>query len=307
MQAARAPSARDLLGFSDMTVENFATYTKVWPSVDDDRRSAVLQRLREINAEEEGYQFDFVPVFRLALADPDERVRIAAVEGLESDDSTVIMHIFVRMIREDSSQIVKAATATALGQYLYYGELEEIDKHDRDKVYSALMGALLIAPRNSLLHHRLIEAIGFADNEETQTIIADAHDQGSEDLRESAITAMGRSGNQKWHTTLIADLNSDSPSIRSRAAWACGETFCDDATADLGRLVREDDDIDVQLAAIEALGEIATDDARALLKRATDSKDEDIASAAEEALENAEMMGDVRKMVDAMSEEDLAD
>ena len=46
-----------------------------------------------------------------------------------------------------------------------------------------------------------------------------------------------------------------------------------------------DPDPDVRLAAIEALVEIANDDARAALRLAADSKDEEIAAAAEEGLD----------------------
>ena len=306
IQAEDFPVARVLEALNDMTPTDFKTFQVVWPTIPDDRRSDVMHALLAVNALEEGYKFDFTAIFRLALADPDERVRIYGVEGLEPDDSPLLINIFARMMREDTSEIVKAACATALGKYLYLGELEELAKIDRDKAYSALMGALLVAPRNSLFHHRVIESIGFADNEETRTILAEAHDSESEDLRLSAITAMGRSGNQLWAPRLLADMVSDSAETRGRAAWACGETFLDDATGELGRLIREDHDQEVQLAAIEALGEIASDDARALLKRATDSKDEELALAAEEALENAEMLGDVRQMLDTMDEEDLA-
>ena len=306
IQAARALTMRDLTALSDMTAAQFAVYQPVWLAASEDRRSEVLQRLRAIDAQAEGFKYDFAAAFRLALADADERVRIAAVAGLESDDSTDLLHIFVRMLGEDSSQIVKAATATALGTYLHIGELEELEPHERDKVYSALMGALLVAPRNSLLVHRLIESIGYADNEETRAIIAGAHADGSEDLRLSAMTAMARSGNQIWQDRLIADLRSDSSQLRERAAWACGELYSDEATSELGRLI-DDDDEAVRFAAIVALGELASDDSRALLKRATDSKDEEIATAAEEALENAEMLGNVRLMLDSMDDEDPGD
>ena len=86
--------------------------------------------------------------------------------------------------------------------------------------------------------------------------------------------------------------------MREEAARACGELGVAEAVTTLGRLL-EDPETDVILASIDALAEIGGDEAKKLLEEATHSDDEDIGTAAKEALDEFEFIhGDVKFTTD---------
>ncbi len=295
---------RDIAGFGAMTPEQFAEFLLEWPRVPAERRAEAVRLMHKVELDHPEYSF--LALYRLGLADTDERVRIQCIEAIEEfDESTQLIDPLVHLLNTDASTYVRAAAASALGQYLYLGVLEELAEAHRIKVYAALIAAHETSPKNGVLRQRSVEALGFENNDAVRLIVAEAHASDLEEMRLSALVAMGRSGEDKlYRDRVIADLVSDSSKIREAAAVVCGELFLDDAVEALSKLIY-DGEPDVQFAAIDALGEIASDDARGFLKRATDSKDLAVATAAEEALENAELLGDVRKMMGAVDDLDL--
>ena len=105
-------------------------------------------------------------------------------------------------------------------------------------------------------------------------------------LRESALVAMGRSMLPRWLPTIGAALANASPALRYEAARAAGE-MAEDAQALVPRLAQliDDDDSEVALAAIWALGQIGGEAARRSLQKARKSSDETRSQAVAEALE----------------------
>jgi hypothetical protein len=99
-------------------------------------------------------------------------------------------------------------------------------------------------------------------------------------LQQRTLEALGYASNEAVHTMIRVAYAAENEETRRSALLAIGRSG--------------------DTRAFEALGEIATDYARTHLKRATD-----LAAAAEEAPENAEMMGDVRKMLDNIDNLDI--
>ena len=110
-------------------------------------------------------------------------------------------------------------------------------------------------------------------------------------LKSSSIFAMGRTGDASWLPLLIKELQSLEPGIRYETAHACAELAEDEAVPHLIALL-EDDDYQVQLAGISALGKIGGPLAKKVLVNCVKEGDAALEEAARVELENIDFMDD---------------
>lgn len=277
--------AEALRAFSDLDGERLAQWRVAWSKLGAERRADLAERLRELA--EDDIEVDFRPLFRLALADPEERVRLTAIEGLFEDDHPALIPQLVALLQADPSPTVRAAAAESLGRFMYSAEMDRLPPARRDQVYAALMRALLTSPAESLEHRRALESLSYVSNEEVDLQIRDAYNSPIDLLRLSAIVAMGRSNNRAYVELVRAELRSVSPAVRREAARASGELEDEDAVADLAELL-DDPDQAARFAALDALAAIGGKEARALLEAAAEADDAALAEHAEAALEEFE-------------------
>jgi HEAT repeat protein len=111
-------------------------------------------------------------------------------------------------------------------------------------------------------------------------------------MRESALVAMGRSMLPRWLPAIMRELESPSPALRYEAARAAGE-LADEARTAVPKLVPlcNDDDSEVALAAIWALGQIGGTAAKRVLEQIRKGQDDARRQAALDALEELDMGG----------------
>ena len=263
----------------------------IWNTLPDDRRAAIMRHLVEIG--EENFETDFNAVFRLGLIDSDPTVRVAAINGLweEAEDPGLITPL-LNLLQTDENDLVRAAAASALAQFVYAGELDELPA---DKV-KPILTALKATFRNALepieVRRRALEALGYLGDDEVHQMIAQAYQHNTDLMRQSALFAMGRSLDaERWGATVIAELTAPEPEMRYEAARAAGEMECTPAVKALGDLL-EDVDEDVQLMTVWALGQIGGDKAKKLLLAVMDSDADHLYEVAEDALAELEFKTD---------------
>jgi len=297
------PGQESLMALSDLEGERLTAWQEAWRTLSADRRAALAERLRELA--EEDIEADFRPLFRVGLSDPDERVRLAAVEGLYEDEHPSLIPLLIGLLRDDPSLTVRAAAAESLGRFVYFGEMDRLNNERRSQVYAALMRALLTSPEDSIVHRRALEALAYVSNEEVDLQIRDAYHSQNDLLRLSAIVAMGRSSNRAYCEIVRSELHSISPAVRRRAAEASGELEDEEAVPHLAQLL-DDPDEEVRFAALDALAQIGGEEARRLLHAAADSDDDALAEYAEQALEEFEFWhGEMDFPMAIFDEEDL--
>jgi hypothetical protein len=156
--------------------------------------------------------------------------------------------------------------------------------HDYDRIREALEAAIQRPDEATEVRRRAIEAIAPYPAEVNEGYIVEAYQSGERVLQQSAIYAMGRTGQRRWVPEVAASLSSDNPAIRYEAATALG--FIgeeDDVRLLVG--VLQDDDLQVRASALIALGRIGGAAARRIVTREAGSKVPAIAEAAREALE----------------------
>ncbi len=285
------PRKQDLRALSDLNAKQTAAFAEAWPKIPVARRLTIMTELGELA--EEAFDLDIRAVARAVLNDPDGEVRASAIRNLWEDDNVDLIDIFIAILNRDPAPEARAAAATALGQYVFLGQMEELDpalvRKVEDMLLAIYAGADLLDIRR-----RALESIGFADRPEVTAAIKQAYESGDEQLRVSALFAMGRSLDQeRWGAMVLGDLTHLSPRIRFEAARASGELSLADAIPALGQLIH-DVDPEVREISIWALGEIGGDDARELLQNLLeDTDDHELAEVIDEALANAELMDGV--------------
>ncbi len=120
--------------------------------------------------------------------------------------------------------------------------------------------------------------------------VTDVHARQFRQHRAVALVAMARSADIRWRDAAQAELISPDAAMRAAAARAVGELEHRDALPDLFELLA-DEEKEVRLAVLFALGRIGGKDAVEVLTSAATSADEEEAAAAEEALEEALFYG----------------
>ena len=117
----------------------------------------------------------------------------------------------------------------------------------------------ILAGRNEAKVRAVAEPLGFqwrvADVDDPAALTRALEDP-SQDVRATAVGALGARGDEASLPRLVAALRDESAEIRSRAAWAIGSIEPDDAPAALADALRDSEE-DVRLRAAWAIGQIA--------------------------------------------------
>jgi len=295
---------RFLFRLSDLEPSELAVLEKAWPGVPVWRRQALLEDIEELG--EKDYVLSFEAIGRFALRDSDPIVRKFAVRTLWEYESDDLIPIYLDMVETDDDTEVRAAVATALGKYIYLGEIEELSVKKLRMVEEKLL-ELATSADKTLVRRRALEALGFSSRDEVPPLIEQAYNSRHVDWLVSALFAMGRSANQRWNGMVLAKLESDDPEVRMEAVRAAGELEAQEAVPRLIELL-EDVDEDVRLAAIWSLSQIGGEGVRELLEEQYDeAEDEDEAQLIESALDNLDFTEDVQlfSLMDVSESQDL--
>lgn len=279
---SRTIASSKLLALSSLTDTEVANFRSAWQGADEEARSKLLERL--VNLTEDNAEADFDAIFRIALEDVEPSIRERAIDALWECHERWLLHRLVDMALEDGSAEVRAAAAGALGKFVLLGALEELRASLVDKVEDALKRIIENQDEPIAVRRRAIEALAPSLDPAVNDVIRDAYYSEDQDLKVSALFAMGQHCDEGWLPVLLTELKNPDPALRFEAARACGELEDERAVPSLLVLLKEKDP-EVQEVAIEALGRIGGEAARSALKRCLRSTDSRVREAAEAALE----------------------
>jgi HEAT repeat protein len=282
IQRTTTIAARDLFVFSDLTRQDAELVRQEWELINVEQRRQLVQSLVDVADADVAWQLG--RLLRIALTDPDPIVRRLAIEGLWEDGGSDLIGPLVQILHNDDEPVVRAAAAATLGAYVLAGELDELDSAFAMRAEEALL-AVLRNPDEALeVQCRALESIAYSGETGVRQLIEDAYYSPEEELRVSALVAMGRSADTRWRGLARAELQNPSAPMRVEAARACGELEVQKAERELVDLLADDEQM-VRLAAIFALGRIGGRRAQEALRTLADSDDAVDAEAADLALE----------------------
>jgi HEAT repeat protein len=294
---------RYLYRFSDLEPAEVAELARSWPQVPDWRRQAVMEDLEKLGEADSLLSFDAICVY--CMTDANANVRELALRSLWEYDLPEVVPSLLMLLQSDDAAHVRAAAASALGKYVYLGELEELNETTLHEIEDRLIEKVRGSDAVDVRRHAL-EALGFSSRNEVPALIEKAYTSGKEDWLISSLYAMGRSANQKWGARLMKMLDSDSPEVRIVAVQALGELELKEARPLLLELL-QDDDVNVRLASAWSLSQIGGEEVQAALEAMYDmADDEEDAEYIASALENlafTDEMGDL-PLLDFLDDED---
>ena len=278
-----------LYRLSDLGPEELNEFCSAWPEIDEERRRLIVRHLADIS--EENFEVDFSDLFAFCLADETEEVRSASLDGLWDTERVTLIQPILDVMRKDESVEVRALAAATLGHYVLLAEWQQIPAGSIKPVIKELL-AILDDRRTPLAVRRsALESISSSSHERVPQLIENAYQSGDLELQISSLFAMGRSLDDAWLPEIIEEMSSHSFEMRLEAARAAGSIGHTDLIQGLAELLI-DDELEVRLAAVTALGQIGGFRAQELLETLAEDQDYgELNEAAMEALEEMTWLG----------------
>ncbi|HPH95474.1 MAG TPA: HEAT repeat domain-containing protein [Anaerolineaceae bacterium] len=275
---------RFLYELSGLDGKKLKDIRRIWPDIPLERRRTMLEDLETLG--EDDPLLSFEEIGKLAMTDPDGQVRATGIRLLWEVEDVQLVPVLINILSSDPEEHVRATAATALGKFVYLGEMEEIARPVAIKVEDTLLD-VLHGSEPTLIRRRALESLGFSSRPELEALINKAYTDKDQDWRVSALFAMSRTADEKWNPLIMRALDDENDAIQFEAVRAAGELTIPEARLPLLRLVDETTDEDLQAAAIWSLSQIGGQDVRekitALLE---DSEEDEDVEFLENALEN---------------------
>ena len=287
------PSAKVAVGefaeLSDLLPAELGVFARTWFSIDVERQRWIISTMLELA--EQNPELDFIAVFKMCLKDDDETVLETAMEGLWEIEDRSIVPTLIQVLHSDKSTKVRSSAAVALGKFSMMVQEGKLLPKDREAIHDSLMAVLVDDQEHVDIRRRSLEAIAPFNTKDIQKLVSWAYEAEDLSLKSSSIFAMGRTGELSWLPLLIKELQNPEATIRYETANACGELAEEDAVPHLVSLL-DDEDYQVQLAGITALGKIGGSLAKKVLIHCVKEGDAVLEEAARAELENIEFLED---------------
>ena len=214
--------ARFLPRLSDLEGAELEFLKETWPKIPLWRRRALIEDIEEICKDDYLVTYESLGVF--AAEDADSLVRLHAVRTLWEFENKSLIPTSVRLLRDDPDVDVRAASASALGQYVYLGELDELPLDILQQIEVLLLDTTQ-GNEEEAIRRAALESLGFSSRVEVSALIAAAFNSGEMGWKTSALFAMGRSRNEIWKNQVQSMLDNSQPDLRLEAVRAAGEYY----------------------------------------------------------------------------------
>ena len=246
-------SAKYLHKFSDIQPDHLKSVISIWSRVSLSRKVSLLEDLENLAEKDTLLSFDNFAVS--LLEDPEAEVRTLAIRLLWECEDANLIPVFLKILSSDPSINSSAAAATALGFFIYMGEVEKIPSSTLLILEEKLLNTALEA-KDPLIQRRALESLGFSSRPEVHDLIKTALYDPDPYWNISAMIAIGHSNNQAWEKEVITNLTHENDDIRIEAIQAAGQLELENARPLLLEQLNEDDDPEIWHALLWSLSQI---------------------------------------------------
>lgn len=277
---------KSLAHLSDLNNQELSQFQEAWTTFSPARRLELLNAL--VGLAEKHVEYDYRTILRWTLHDADARIRVRSIEGLWEDERPRLIPVFQSLLLNDARAEVRAAAATALGRFVYWGEVGAVESPLLADAAQALWDSYYNERELIPVRQRALEALAASSEAGVTRAIENALFSDEPELHLSALAAMGRNADPRWIAYLLPELEQQDPAYRLEAVRSLGELEARAAVRPIIQMIGQETNAEVRLAALAALGQIGGEEARRALKAAAEWDDEATVAVAEDAL--AEMM-----------------
>jgi len=293
LQDSSTPASVVFYGLSGLTTEEIENLRPVWEKLSPALRRKILHEMVELT--ETNVELNYHAIGHLSLGDTDPHVREAAIEVLWEDESLELLSRLNDLALHDDNREVRATAASAFGRFVFLVEMGDLPDGEAGYALQTATSIYRNAKEDISVRRRALEAMGNTSAEIVAKAIKSAYRSTEREMQISAVYAMGRTCDERWAKIVMEEIENEDAEMRYEAARASGQLELGDAVPKLADLLL-DDDREVQLAAVWALGEIGGKESIHLLtllaEKAQEEEDEDLLEASEEALGSASLLGD---------------
>ncbi len=286
-------SAASLYEFSDLDPASLQALLEAWPRIAPERKRLLLERLQDLSDEDTLVSFD--ELARALLNDADAQIRTRAMHLLDEYDDVKLVPAFLDILAHDEDVAARAQAAASLGKYVELGELEEISPAVLHQVEEALLEKVNSDDQIDVRCHAL-EALGYSSRPEVARLIESAFRLQNPDWQASALLAMGRSADERWEEAVLQALGDDRPGIQLAAVQAAGELRLSAARSLLFDILEEVEDSEILAATLWSLSQIGGEEVLVLLESLLDeAQDQELIEFLEDALDNLAFTEDLNR------------
>ena len=280
-----------LYRLSNLNENELTSLFKIWETITPGRRLSLLEDLE--NLSEIDFLLSYNSVFKNAITDPEPKVQQVAIRALWECEDPSLINKFIEILESDQSIDTHAQAVSGLGRFVYLGEVNEISTERKKQVEKKIFNILEDESTPDKIRQFALESIGYSSIAKVESIIEMGYENGSQEWKQSALIAMGRSGERRWGPFIVENLDSIDEATQLAAIKAAGEIALSEAKSYLLELLDDYND-DVRYSAIWALSEIGGDGIlnkiENLLQECDDEEEIEIL---EKALENLEFNEDI--------------
>ncbi len=240
---------------------------------------------------------DLIPVQELLdrLDDPDPQTRSETVAELWNYANSEAMERLIDLAQRDPDPTVRRSAIGGLGRYIYEAVIMDWDhptpytecwlsRQNFESLYDLLLGIYRDPNRSFDEQCAAVEALSFWDDDTVSSLIMSLYRRPEKSARISALFAMGRNGGDDWDDILEREIWNSDPDIQIQAIESVGELSREDMGRDLLRLTYYENK-DVVMAAIWAMGQTGWSEAFDRLDELALDPDPDISQLADAAMD----------------------
>lgn len=284
----------DFTALSDLNQEGVRHFQHTWDQLSSNRREDLIRRLGEIA--QERIELDFEAINRFALSDSIAAIRQMAIENLWECEEPELAKSFIESLSSDPDPGVRSAAASALGKFIYLGELERISPDLLRKSEDTLLTSVR-EDLSPVVRDRALESLGYSSLSEVVYLIEDAYDSELDDTRIAALVAMRRSADDSWSEHVLSEVQNSNPAMRAEVVRAIGELEIQEGLDALLELLG-DENLEVIRASIWALSELGGNEAREAISMMLEyAEDEQDIEFLEDALDNLVFVDSTRDIL----------
>lgn len=282
---------RYLYRLSDLEAYELDMLEETWPRVPLWRRQELMKDLEHLGSV--NHLLSFEAVGRYAIRDEDPQVRNLAVGILREFEARDLVPLFINLMESDNDVDVRASAASALGRFVYLGEIDKLSSQTQVEIENRLL-RVIESDEVPKVRRRALESIGYSGRPEVPELINVAFASGEKAWMASALLAMGRSVDERWEQQITQMLDSKFPALRAEAARAAGELELKGATPRMLELL-DDSDEAVRRACTWSLSQIGGEGVReALEELLLEAEEEEEINLLETALDNLSFTEDTQ-------------